>query len=148
MYEAVHIGMIVAMCKCCRRIRKIGPIYKKSVTIASSSSMFFWDKSMILTSLGTPKKLQFNINIIILCLMCNLCRCWFANLLSKFVKLLFVLTNLLRLNALLNLLPMPSFKDLVASTNFFKFQRNKVPLQGSTKQNAPSSFRMIVVLWC
>jgi polyhydroxyalkanoate synthesis regulator protein len=29
---------------------------------------------------------------------------------------------------------MPSFKDLVASTNFFKFQHNKVPLQGLTKQ--------------
>ncbi len=49
------------------------------------------------------------------------------------MKLLLVLMNLLLLNALLNLLPMPSFKDLAASTNF-KFQHNKMPLQGLTKQ--------------
>jgi hypothetical protein len=53
------------------------------------------------------------------------------NVLSKFVKLLLVLMNLLLLNALLNVLLMPSFKDLVASTNFFKFQHNKVPFQGN-----------------
>ncbi len=69
------------------------------------------------------------------------------NLLSKFVKLLLVLTNLLFLNALLNVLLMPSFRDLIASTNFFKFQCNKVPLQGSTKPNAPSSFSGVKQWW-
>jgi hypothetical protein len=51
------------------------------------------------------------------------------------VKLLLVLMNLLLLNALLNVLLMPSFKDLVASTNFLKFQHNKMLLQVSMDQN-------------
>ncbi len=73
----------VAMCKCCKRIKTIGPMYKRLATIARSNYVSSWDKSMILTSLGTPKTicilLQFNIIIIILCLQSNLCRCWFAN---------------------------------------------------------------------
>jgi hypothetical protein len=52
------------------------------------------------------------------------------NLLSKFVKLLLALANLLFLIALLNAILMPSLKNLATFTNIFKLQCNKMFFQG------------------
>ncbi len=81
----------IAMCKCCRRIKKIGPIYKRLVTIVGSYFVFLrqihdtyisWHPKNIWNWLILKFIcicLQFNIIIIILCLLCNLCKCLFAN---------------------------------------------------------------------